>query len=60
MEKYGVTELEPPKTAEEADTQEMCPACGSVLESTDTVNVYKCPKCGTKPFEGSSSDDTPR
>ena len=59
MEKYGVDELEPPKTAEEV-TKEMCPVCGSTLESTDTVNVYKCPKCGTKPFEESASDHSAR
>lgn len=52
MEKYGV--LEDPavtKTAEEKREPKRCPECDSELIPTDQVNVYKCPKCGTKPFE---------
>jgi len=53
MEKYAVVEAEDhtksAKTA--AEVVGTCPICGSELEETTTVNVLKCPKCGTRPFE---------
>lgn len=47
MEKYGVDES-PEKTASEG---QRCPKCKSLLEDKDDVGIYKCPKCGTEPFE---------
>lgn len=52
FEKYGV--LENPdavKTADDEKTKRFCPDCGAELVPSDKVNVLKCPKCGTKPFE---------
>lgn len=55
MEKLGVeTDVGKEKTA---STEKVCPQCGSKLSSSDEVNVPKCEKCGTEPFE-KSDDDT--
>jgi ribosomal protein L37AE/L43A len=51
VEKYGVDTGDEPKEAGERDAV-ACPACGSALEPADKVNVRKCPKCGTLPYEG--------
>lgn len=51
MEKYGVEELE--EAVKTAQSKDRCPVCGTKLELLDNVNVLKCPKCGTKPFEES-------
>lgn len=52
MNKYGVEEDgSGTKTAEAQEGR--CPACGSKLRPAEKNNVAICPKCGTKPFEGS-------
>lgn len=52
FEKYGVLEdPEKVKTAQEDPTKRICPECGAELVPGDKVNVYICPRCGTKPFE---------
>jgi hypothetical protein len=51
MDKYAVDE--DGSGVKTADAQAgLCPKCSSKLESTDRINVLKCPKCGTEPFEG--------
>jgi NADH pyrophosphatase NudC (nudix superfamily) len=51
MDKYAVEE--DGSGTKTADAQQgHCPKCGAKLENTDKVNVLKCPKCGTAPFEG--------
>lgn len=53
MEKYAVVEKdEQKKTAQiAAEVVGTCPVCGSQLEETTRINVLKCPRCGTRPFE---------
>lgn len=50
MEKYGVDEQNTAAKTAAAD-KDRCPDCGAKLEPTNTINVLKCPRCGTRPFE---------
>ena len=54
MEKYAVVEQESStKTAQNvAEAAGKCPICDMALEDTQNINVLKCPRCGTRPFEG--------
>ncbi len=49
MEKYGVDTSSDDLT-KQGSTEVTCPRCGAKVEKHG--NVYKCPKCGTEPFEG--------
>lgn len=52
FEKYGVLQNEERKKEASVTNNELhCPACGAVLEPLKDRNVYKCPQCGTRPFE---------
>lgn len=54
MEKYGVdVDAEIPATEKRAEPapRVACPKCTAPLEAREGVNVPKCPKCGTEPFE---------
>jgi len=56
MEKYGVvTEVDDlMKKASAHKHKDRCPDCGCELEKD--ANVPKCPKHGTRPFEGMFTD----
>lgn len=56
MEKYAVPTSDDPKLASNEESDK-CPNCGAELESTDKVNVRKCPDCGTLPFEDAESSN---
>jgi len=57
MEKYGVDEDE--DLVHEAKKKCVCPKCGTPLVGEDpTVNVLKCPHCGTAPFETPDAEST--
>lgn len=51
MEKLGVDVDEELSKQASDDPKGVCPKCGSKLLPAEGVNVPKCPKCGTEPFE---------
>ena len=53
MEKFGVEQDEPAVKTAETKNAGACPVCRSRLQPRELSNVLVCPKCGTKPFEGS-------
>jgi ribosomal protein L37AE/L43A len=51
MDKYGVEEVDPEKTASK-DEKERCPSCDTELpDKQETGGTRICDECGTKPFE---------
>ncbi len=48
MEKYGVEEVPPDKTASDPKT---CPGCGRPLRDPNETGILVCDQCGTAPFE---------
>lgn len=50
IEKYGVVTDKGGNLDKTASGVDSCPQCGTGIEKHGSV--LKCPKCGTKPFEG--------